>query len=612
MAEWWEDETSFAGEPTPTTSPPADTTGELAEPKEWWEEAGALSESEEMERTPFPMEPGTSRAAEELPELTDIGGFLPEAGVGEKFSQAWLNMTTLDQNELAQQLSNRFPNVGVQWAPDGTVIVANNETGKKVAVNKPGMSMMDALQAVGIIGAYSPASRITGAVTGIGKRIATGMATAGATEAGLQAQQELAGGEFDVADVGLATALGGAGDILMRPVAAAAQTVKSAFGRFDDLVPGSISKAIDFAKAQGVKITSSDALQEYLTAPMQIFVRVAERIPFVGLGGQRVKQQGARAETLTQLAKKYEIDVESEFGEEILESFVDRLVKKRFWGKNKNPTQAQIEKAFEREGDEITDSILQRYIRKGNIDEAVVDKTLDSGRPARIRALFDRLDERGQTAAKQRFMARALDDAGWTPEGPQFADANKFVKYLDDIKNRKALNTMFTPDERDAIEGAKEFLRLTEQAQKSGKGAGMTAAMATGAGFYFMDMLSASVLGLGTAATARALQSDTMRNLLLRLAHAKPGSEAIEKTLTTLRPMFIAAGEQVLQSDEPQGFDTEITEEMIKEKDEPATYEGTLDYLRNLGIETMEGATDIGARLQEMVMETAPPEEDVQ
>jgi len=589
MAEWWEEEGAFAKEE------------EAVAP--WWEEEGAI-EGEAVVKKEAPRyftDPLlTPERIAGMGELTDISKMLEGrdegalTDIGDRVSQALLNMTTTDPMELANILTSRFPkDIEVSLSPEGVPVARNKHTGYEVAINKPGFSAMDVLQGIGLIGAYTPAGRLTGAVKGVAGRIATAMFGAGATEAVLQVGQAEAGGEFDESDIALSGALGPAPEVLGKPLVAAATKAKELVKPLAKTIPANITQALEFAKKQGRKITTADALKEYITFPMQLFLKISERIPITGTGKIAVKQQAQRADTLSQIAKEFDINIETEFGEEIVESFVSRMLKKRFWGKNKNPNVEQVRAAFQREGDEVTDNLLSRYIRRGDIDEEIVDKALDSGNTKRIQQLFGRLDEGGQAAAKQRFVARGLEKAGWTPEGAQIADPTKFVKYLDQPNSRKAVRAMFSDADQELLSGAREYLRLTSEAGQI-KGAGMTAAMAAGAGIWLFDIFSAAIGGAVTGLSARTLQSAPVRNLFLRLAHAKGDEAVTAAVMRELRPLTLAMGNQYLQGEKLIDLDVEITKDMVKE-----TQGEVMGYLRGLG--ESGTAEDASQRLEEML-----------
>lgn len=516
----------------------------------------------------------------------------------EHLSQAWLTMTTSDPEELAQILTSRFPDdIEVTRSPEGVLVATNKHTGFQAAINKPGFSPMDVMQTIGLIGAYLPQNKMVGAAKGILKRSLKGILGAGAVETGLQTGQAMAGGEFNESDIALSAVTGIAPEAIVKPVTKAITGAKEFVKPLGDFVPGTIKEALAYAKKHGLKITSSDALKEFVTFPMQLYLKIAERIPVTGTGGIATRQTAERAQALSRIAEKFDINVETEFGEEILDSFVRKMTKKRFWGKNKNPTPEQMAAAWKKESAEISDTLLNRYIRRGNIDEDLVDRALDSGKPKHIRALFGKLDERGQAAAKQRFIARGLEKSGWTPEGAraQIADPKKFMKYLDNPKNRKSMRAMFSDEEMELLAGTREYLRLTAPAGDI-KGAGMTAAMAAGAGIYLLDMTGAAVAGASTGLSAQALQSAPMRNLFLRLAHAKGNEPLTAAIMERLRPLTLALGNQYMEGTNPIELDIEISEDMVKGSTDEA-----MEYLRSLGPKAEGAYEDITAYLQGMM-----------
>ncbi len=163
-----------------------------------------------------------------------------------------------------------------------------------------------------------------------------------------------------------------------------------------------------------------------------------------------------------------------------------------------------------------------------------------------INELFVKLSPDGRKMAQQRFLAEGLTRAGWAPgQQSTIAIPSVFVKFLD--KNRKTVNAMFKGEELDMLNGAKEFIRITEDAGKMGKGAGMTAAMAAGAGYILFDVVGTAASGLATSLTVKAGQSGPVRNLLLRLAHAEGKPEVVNSIMRELRPLIAGVGNDVLQ-----------------------------------------------------------------
>lgn len=156
-----------------------------------------------------------TRATQELPEL-GRGGLLQgeDQATIAKVSPAILS--TFEPQEIAETLTRNFPNIGITQDEKGNLIASNNKTGAQVIVNKPGMSGLDFLQAMGVTAAFFPAAKAANLATTIpAKAAAVGTASA-ATQTGLDLGQQVAGrtedvslGNIDAGDVAVA-GLGGA------------------------------------------------------------------------------------------------------------------------------------------------------------------------------------------------------------------------------------------------------------------------------------------------------------------------------------------------------------------------------------------------------------------
>lgn len=590
--------------------------------------------------TPFPMERGTSRASIQLPELASQIGtkhFFPEDMP--QWAQLGLTsaiMTTTDPNEIADifmqeveyedpntgevRSQRMFPDLGLQQAPDGTLILGNTKTGAQAIINRPGMSAFDIMQ-MGVIGAaYTPAGRVSAAVaaparaaaqkaaTETARRLAIRqarksgtkalMAGSAVTESVMQAGQQVAGGEFNAGDVAMATAFGVVPDYVFDPLARTATKIPSILReKAAAVVPENLQQAIAYAKETGRRIMTSDAMAERMTPALNIFTKVVERIPFAGTGRMRKRMARERVDALTDIAAKYGIDVETDYGTNVMKSFVDRMMKRRFWGANEkliekgSITRANemIERAYVAEMDEISHGVLQEAIANNRIDDIVVDRVMDAGRPKQLSELWNKLMPSGKEAARNRFILRGLEESTWTPGAPAIADPKKFMKFLDKPSNRKVIKEWFSPEDQEVLNGVREYLRVTHLAQEAGKGAGMVAAMQAGGGlasfaFGVLNAVAGGAAFMGGA--GRIYQSATARNLLLKLAHTKGNEAQTAAIMRELRPYMLAAENQ--WKGENYAFpDVNITQESL--------IEGGEDLLMNLE-DTAKGAVgDIGS-----------------
>jgi hypothetical protein len=615
---------------------------------------GAKEEPDVDFPTDFPMEPGTSRASLQLPELfSQIGAkhFFPEDYP--KWAQAAMTasmMTTTDPAEIAQMFtqeveyqdpntgemksSQMFPNIGLQQAPDGTLILNNTKTGAQAIINRPGISSFDAMQ-MGVIGAaYTPVGRYATvasaparaaavkAAKDVGSETARRlairqarkasaramMAGSAVTEAGLQAGQQVAGGEFNTADVAMSTAFGVVPDYVFDPLARTMTKIPSYLAdKTKDVVPANVRQAINYAKETGKRIMTTDAVAERMTPAKMIFKAIVERIPIAGTGAQRREMARQRNDALTELAAKYGIDVETDYGTKVMESFVDRMMKQRFWGQQQDllekipffPKGARaraqqraddmIENAWVKEMDEISEGVLKEAIANDQLDDIVVDKVMDSARPKLLQDLFGKLTAEGQDVARKRFILRGLEDATWTPEAPSVADPAKFMAFLDKPSSRKVIAEWFTPEDQEMVKGIREYLRITASAQSAGKGAGMVAAGATaggaaGAGIIFGILDSIAGISALTGGAGRLYQN-TFRNFFLRMAHTEGDEAATAAIMQEMRPL-IQAGMNQWKQDNYHFPEVNITADSLKE--------GGEDLLMNLE-DTAKGVVgDIG------------------
>jgi len=576
------------------------------------------------------------KAKEELTRAEEGGE--PVSRLGKYgISLAALSMT--DPQEIATML-DQYPEIDISYAPDGAIIATNNKNGARGLINRPGMSMMDGLQMLGIMTAFHPAAKF--ASLGI-KTVLPGVATktmrkalereatkqavrqgAGATavtQAVIEAGQATAGGTYDPEDVAFMGVAGAAGEKLVKPAAVLASKGKELVGKVADVAPRSVTQALDYARSTGRRIFSSDALMESMTPVQNIALKVIERIPVSGIGSLRTEQKAARTDALVELANKYGIDIEKELGQDIANNFITRMIKQRFWGKNaevmnpnnwpsritkpeeylaaKQKAQELLERAWLREADDAVDAGLAKALGRGDLDDEVVERILDQAKPKRVTDLMSKLMPEGKQAVKQRFITKALEKSGWTPDAPQIADADGFVKYLSDPKNRKMVNIIFDQTERDLIEGTTEYLRMTAVAGAAGKGAGMVAAVGGSAiivGALWQGLFTGAAV---TAITGRMIQSVPVRNLLLKLKYAKGNPEKTQKVMQQLRPAVLALSSTYLESGGPPEFpEVEFDKDMMKDLGDYS-----MDYLRSLGDVGFKKFEDVTGRLSEMLTE---------
>lgn len=248
-----------------------------------------------------------TRATQELPELQNSGllaGLDIPAGKAAAVTAALVTMT--DPQEIAQTLKALSPEIGIQQDEKGNLIAANNATGARAMINKPGASGMDALQTVGIGAAFAPTGGAASAIGGGAlKQAAVLGGTSAATQALIEGGQAAAGGNFDPNEVALAGASGaalplamGAGGTVMDAAKRGVQVMRGA--------PAAQSEIVQAAKSANIPLMTSDI------APPSTFVgksaqTLGERIPLAGTGGLRATQQEARQRAIQELGEQYPV-----------------------------------------------------------------------------------------------------------------------------------------------------------------------------------------------------------------------------------------------------------------------------------------------------------------
>lgn len=177
-----------------------------------------------------------TRATRELPEI-GAGGLLFGEDKARAAAITPALLTATDPQEMAKILQSNFENIGIQSDEKGNLIAANNKTGTKVVLNKPGVSQIDILQGLGIAAAFTPAGRVAGAVKLGG--------AAGATSAGIEALQALSGGEFDASQVAIDAVTAGVLDKAFEVAKSTGRSIRNVLRDDAKIDPDQILKSFD-------------------------------------------------------------------------------------------------------------------------------------------------------------------------------------------------------------------------------------------------------------------------------------------------------------------------------------------------------------------------------
>lgn len=240
-----------------------------------------------------------------LPEVTS------GLGADVNLIQSMALLTTTDPEEFSEIVTKADPNITkVYPGPGEPPILFNKKANRAFQINKEGFSPIDALQGLGIASAFFPTAKITGLGFGqLGKQAVA----SGATQTGIEALQAVTGGSADIEDVGLAAGFGAAaqygGEKILSPLA------RAVGGRVDQ----GMKSLIQQAKDKGLDLMTSD-----LVPPNTFFGKnmqsLGEKIPFVGTGWRRARQQSIRSEIVEGLAQEMGLSLDTPVEKGIISS----------------------------------------------------------------------------------------------------------------------------------------------------------------------------------------------------------------------------------------------------------------------------------------------------
>lgn len=240
--------------------------------------------------TQEPQMPKSQFLAENLPEI----GESPELNELSKsgFLSSLASLSITDPIELGSALSEQVPGSFVSTDPEGNPLI--NFPSGTFAINKPGISGQDVAQFGFRAAAFTPVGRANPLVAGgagltgpLKQRAATVGARSAVLEGGLQAGEELIGGEFDVGETVGAGVFGVAGEgvtSILSPIArTTVNKIKALKRRRAEVKQGferggsqeAIRRAQEVGPAQretGIKLTRAQQTQEPALLQEQSFI----------------------------------------------------------------------------------------------------------------------------------------------------------------------------------------------------------------------------------------------------------------------------------------------------------------------------------------------------
>jgi hypothetical protein len=239
---------------------------------------------------------GSARTTDEIEGLPDIGD-IPELNDPSAASfLASLGSLTTGPQETAQIIASQFPGVAVRQDAKGNFLLRSSLDGKEYAI-KPGFTASDIPRAIGAIAAFTPAGRAT--------TLPGAFAANAGTQAGIEATQVLAGGNFNADEVLIAGAGGTAVQGIGRGISAVRGSRPSAPPPpSGPRVIADAPEVIAAGEAEKVPVLTSD-VRPARTWAGNWLQSTGEKLPIVGTGGIRAGQQEARVGMVERLADEY-------------------------------------------------------------------------------------------------------------------------------------------------------------------------------------------------------------------------------------------------------------------------------------------------------------------
>jgi uncharacterized protein YdcH (DUF465 family) len=176
---------------------------------------------------------------------------------------------------------------------------------------------------------------------------------------------------------------------------------------------------------------------------------------------------------------------------------------------------------------DMRNASLKSVLLKGDVKPEVIENLLFRGKPSEVRALYSKLTPQGRATARAAILAKAGKDATVDVAEGSVISPDRFANNVK--KMGDSVGVFFTGDDLKRIEGLIRVLNITKRATEA------AAAPATGVQavpFIIVDTLSSTFGGPAGATVAagtvgglaRIYESAPVRNLLLQMSKAKPGS----------------------------------------------------------------------------------------
>jgi len=170
---------------------------------------------------------------------------------------------------------------------------------------------------------------------------------------------------------------------------------------------------------------------------------------------------------------------------------------------------------------------LKRILNTGEATPEKVLAILKGGKASELKRLNSSLTPKGRAAARASIIQNALDQSGFFRDD---INPDRFTTAINKTNTKRAIDAFFSPADKKALDGLIKVLDATRRAQQAealpstGVQSIQTVSLiGTGAGAVVN--LAATLGGITSVAVlARVFEAPAVRNALLKLSNAKPGT----------------------------------------------------------------------------------------
>jgi hypothetical protein len=204
---------------------------------------------------------------------------------------------------------------------------------------------------------------------------------------------------------------------------------------------------------------------------------------------------------------------------------------------------------------DMKNASLKTVLLKGDATPEVIQRLLFNGKPSEVRALYSKLTPQGQSNARAAVLAKAADDSAIQAAEGKIVLPDQFARNVQKMGN--SVGVLFKGDDLKRVEDLMRVLNITKRAREAAEtpSTGVQAVPFV-AGSLMTQLLGSAFAGASATAgiglLARAYESAPVRNLLLKLRDAKPGSELESELARRVLSTVQTQAENIRQQSQPQ------------------------------------------------------------